>query len=637
MCGIFGVFSKDSLEPSLVAAMSEVLRHRGPDDEGFVAFRADGANDWLKGHDTPPDMASKLGLTADICQATLADHYTSILGHRRLSILDLSERGHQPMRYQDKYWIVYNGEIYNYIEVREELVQAGYTFTSNSDTEVILAAYDKWGVDCLNKFNGMWAFVLVDCDRKRVFLARDRFGVKPLYYHQAPGVFVFASEPKAIFESGLVGRLPNLAYLDAYLQTGPDESLELTAFEHIIRIKPSHYILCEVEDLKSGNFIQQQYWRLSPNPSREAFVPAKARQLADQYFDLLEDAVRVRLRADVSVGSALSGGLDSSSIVYLVNKIHAELGLVDKQKTFSCVYSKPEEKHCDESVYIDGLATKLNVKSYKIEPKWEDVPREHDQVTWAMDTPFANSSMSGWHTYKLIRKNHIKVTLEGQGADEQMAGYLGYIYIYLSSLGLPELIREARSFLTLPGALKHVVAGVVFNLLIKVGGYRVANALYRWITRCKQDLERSLNERLAQDSMTGLVNLLHYGDRVSMAHSIESRMPFLDYRLAEFLASVPACYKMHDGWTKYIARLAFDGLLPDEICWRKDKMGWPVPEKIWMGGPLKAWFRKSLQGSKLVERALAGRAEIDSDHLPRSFYYLNLAAWEKKFSVQIEV
>lgn len=637
MCGIFGIFSNDSLEPSRVAAMSEVLRHRGPDDEGFVAFRADGTSDWLKGCDTPPDMASKLGLTADICNATLVDGYTGILGHRRLSILDLSERGHQPMRYQDKYWIVYNGEIYNYIEVREELVQAGYIFTSNSDTEVILAAYDKWGVDCLNKFNGMWAFVLVDCDRKRVFLARDRFGIKPLYYHQAPGVFVFASEPKAIFEAGVVSRQPNLDYLDAYLQSGPDESSVLTAFEHIIRINPSHYIFCKVEDLISGNFIQQQYWRLLPNSSREAFQPAKAKQLADYYFNLLEDAVRVRLRADVSVGSALSGGLDSSSIVYLVNKIHAEQGLVDKQQTFSCVYSKPEEKHCDESVFIDSLATKLNVKSYKIEPKWEDVPREHDQVTWAMDTPFANSSMSGWHTYKLIQQNHIKVTLEGQGADEQMAGYLGYIYIYLSSLGLPELARESRSFLKLPGSLKHVLAGVVFNLLIKVGGYRMTNALYRWITRCNQDLGYSLNERLAQDSMTGLVNLLHYGDRVSMAHSIESRMPFLDYRLAEFLASVPACYKMHDGWTKYIARLAFDGLLPDEICWRKDKMGWPVPEKIWMGGPLKAWFRKSLHGSKLVERALAGRAEIDSDNLPRSFYYLNLAAWEKKFSVQIKV
>jgi asparagine synthase (glutamine-hydrolysing) len=635
MCGIFGFFNNDSLDPCRAAAMSEILRHRGPDDEGFVAFRVDGGTDWLKGKETPLNIAAKLGITADISQASLANQYTAILGHRRLSILDLSERGHQPMRYQDKYWIVFNGEIYNYIELREELVQAGYAFNSNSDTEVILAAYDKWGVECLSKFNGMWAFVLVDSVRDRVFLARDRFGVKPLYYHQAPGVFVFASEPKAIFESGVVGRQPNLAYLDAFLQTGPDESSEVTAFEHIVRIEPSHYIFCKAEDLKNGNFVQQQYWRLSPNLSREAFDPTKAKQLAGQYFDLLEDSVRVRLRSDVSVGSALSGGLDSSSIVYLVNKIHSELGLIDKQQTFSCVYSKPEEKHCDESVYIDDLATKLNVKSHKIEPKWEDVPSEHDQVTWAMDTPCANSSMSGWHTYKLIQKNKIKVTLEGQGADEQLGGYLGYIYIHLASLSLPELLKEAPSFLNVPGALKHVVAGVVFNLLIKLGCYRVANGLHRRITRSKRDLDRCLNERLVQDSMTGLVNLVHYGDRVSMAHSTESRMPFLDYRLAEFLATVPACYKMHDGWTKYLARLAFDGLLPDEICWRKDKMGWPVPEKLWMGGPLKSWFKKSLQDSRLVERARANRAEIDADNLPISFYYLNLAAWEKKFKVTL--
>lgn len=616
--------------------MSKFLKHRGPDDEGFLViadiptpYSGPDTPELVKKHENQNLQFKSMAINSDGCAS-------KVLGHRRLAIQDLSANGHQPMSYMDRYWIVYNGEIYNYVELRDELISMGYSFVSKTDTEIILAAYDKWGVDCLNKFNGMWAFVLVDCDSNRVFLARDRFGVKPLYYHQAPGAFVFASEPKAILESGLVGRQPNLAYLDAYLQMGPDESSEFTAFEHILRINPSHYIFCGVDDLKSGNFIQQQYWRLSPNLSREAFVPTKAKQLADQYFNLLEDAVRVRLRADVSVGSALSGGLDSSSIVYLVNKIHAEQGLIDKQQTFSCVYTKPAEKHCDESVYIDHLATKLNVKSYKIEPKWEDVPREHDQVTWAMDTPFANSSMSGWHTYKLIRQNHIKVTLEGQGADEQMAGYLGYIYVYLANLELFDLLREAGSFIRVPGSFKHVLAGVVFNLLIKVGCYRFANAIYQRITRSKQDLDRNLNERLVQDSMTGLVNLLHYGDRVSMAHSIESRMPFLDYRLAEFLASVPACYKMHDGWTKYIARLAFDGLLPDEICWRKDKMGWPVPEKIWMGGPLKAWFRKSLQGSKLVERALAGREEIEPDNLPKSFYYLNLAAWEKKFSVEIK-
>lgn len=636
MCGIFGIFGASALDLSRAQRMSQVLRHRGPDDEGFLVLNRQEALA-LKGEDTPAEVAEALQLASSITELAGAGEYTGFLGHRRLSILDLSARGHQPMQYRERYWIVFNGEIYNYIELREELVECGYRFESHSDTEVILAAYDKWGVDCQNKFNGMWGFVLYDRATNSVFISRDRFGVKPLYFFQAEGVFAFASEPKAILETGCIGPSPNLAYIDEYLRTGPDESTDRTAFQNIRRLNPSHYVHCSLDDLIHGRFVQRQYWKLNPNPSRETFNTERAQEYAATYRQILEDAVRLRLRADVTVGSALSGGLDSSSIVYLVNKIHREQGIVDKQETFSCVYSKPEEKHCDESEYIDDLAKALAVKSHKIEPCWESVPSEHDLVTWAMDTPFANSSMSGWHTYKLVQAHQIKVTLEGQGADEQMSGYLGYIYIYLSTLSLGDLIKEARAFQKVPGTTKHVLAGVVFNVLNKLGLYALSNGLYKKITKSQHNLARCLNERLAADSMTGLVNLLHYGDRVSMAHSIESRMPFLDYRLAEFLASVPACYKMHNGWTKYLARLAFDGLLPDHICWRRDKMGWPVPEKLWMTGPLKSWFWSTVNESNLVEYFLQQRGiALESDQLPTSFYYLNLAAWQKKFSVEFE-
>lgn len=636
MCGIFGILSNDALDPLYARRMSEVLRHRGPDDEGFVAFAGERIQP-LKGEDTPAEVAQKLQLTMGMLDITAHDGFSGFLGHRRLSIQDLSERGHQPMSYLDRYWIVFNGEVYNFIEIRNELQAYGYSFKSNSDTEVVLAAYDKWGVDCQRKFNGMWGFILYDKLNRNVFISRDRFGVKPFYFHQAPGIFAFASEPKAILETGLVKRSPNISYIEDFLATGPDESGERTAFQDILRINPSHYVHCSVDDLVSGHFEQRQYWTLTPNCSREKFDEEKARQYAARYLEILEDAVRVRLRADVKTGSALSGGLDSSSIVYLVNKIQREQGLHDHQETFSCVYTKPEESHCDESRYIDDLAATLTVKSHKIEPRWEDVPVEHDRVTWAMDTPFANSSMSGWHTYKLIQQNKIKVTLEGQGADEQMSGYLGYIYIYLASLSLIELAREAAAFIRVPGTAKHVAAGIVFNLLMRIGLYPAANFIYKKITKSRKDLDRCLNERLVSDSMTGLVNLLHYGDRVSMAHSIESRMPFLDYRLAEFLASVPACYKMHNGWTKYLARRAFDGLLPDHICWRKDKMGWPVPEKLWLGGPLRDWFGKTVAGSNLVSYFVSRRGgSLQSDRLPESFYYLNLAAWQEKFSVDFK-
>jgi asparagine synthase (glutamine-hydrolysing) len=635
MCGIFGLFSNSNFDLSIASRMSHALKHRGPDDEGFVVFNGDGIVP-LIGSDTPVEIAEKLSLDQGICDFLDLDKYQNFMGHRRLSIQDLSEKGHQPMQYQDRYWIVFNGEIYNFIEIRNELEMEGYYFHSTSDTEVLLAAYDKWGVSCLNKLNGMWAFVLYDRKLGEVFLSRDRFGVKPLYFFHSGEVFIFSSEPKAILETGLVKRTPNLDYLNEFLQSGPNESIEQTAYEEIFRINNAHYIHCNIDNLVSGNFSQIKYWDLKPNLSNESFDKNKASEYAKKYYEILEDAVRLRLRADVKVGSALSGGLDSSSIVYLVNKIQKEAGLLDRQETFSCVYSRLEESHCDETFYIDKVATFLKVKSHKIEPTSEALPLEHDLVVRAMDTPFANSSMSGWHTYKLIKNNKIIVTLEGQGADELLAGYLGYIYIHLSTLTFRDLIKEAIAFLKVPGTKKHIVAGILFNILNKVGLYSASDFIYRKITQAKNPLDRSLNERLVNDSMNGLVNLLHYGDRVSMAHSVESRMPFLDYRLAEFLISVPACYKMHDGWTKYLARLAFNGLLPDDICWRKDKMGWPVPEELWLSGPLKGWYDETIGDSTIVNYYINnGRVLPNSSDLPHSFYFANLAAWEKKFSVKI--
>ena len=633
MCGIFGLFSNKKIDSNCAINMSKILAHRGPDDEGFVFFNDDESIVQLKGFDTPMEVSSELNLKQHITDFKNLSSTTNFLGHRRLSILDLSSSGHQPMRYLEKYWIVFNGEIYNYIEIREELKNFGYQFNSNSDTEVILAAYDKWGCDCLNKFNGMWSFIIYDTRNKSIFISRDRFGVKPFYFHHSEGLFLFGSEPKALLESGLITTSPNLTYIKKYLISGPNESSRQTAFQDINRVEASHYIFCSLSDLLLGKFEQIKYWKLNPNCSNERFNSDVAKQLAKKYFDLLEDAVRLRLRADVKVGSALSGGLDSSSIVYLVNKIQKETNETSKQETFSCVYNKEDEKFCDETIFIDKIANILNVKSNKIEPKSKNVPIEHSHVTWAMDTPCANSSMSGWHTYKLIKEAKIKVTLEGQGADEQLAGYLGYIYIYMGNLNFLDLIKEAYSFLKMPNTFKHVCAGIIINLLIKIGFYSLANKIFIKITNSDVPLDTCLNKRLVNDSMNGLVNLLHYGDRVSMAHSVESRMPFLDYRLAEFFASIPANYKMHNGWTKYIARLAFDGLLPDEICWRRDKMGWPVPEKLWLSGPLREWFWKTIENSKLVKLFVKGK--IQSNKIPNSFYYINLASWEKMFKIRI--
>lgn len=639
MCGIFGYFQADTIPNglSVAQAMSHVLRHRGPDDEGFLLIDGNNAVVAAGGTDTAEGAwVTSTGFEprvhlGDIPPTNLPLH---VIGHRRLSIQDLSPLGHQPMCYRDRYWIVYNGEIYNHVELRAELEALDHNFRSHSDTEVLLAAYDEWGVDCLQRFNGMWSFVLYDSQTRNVFIARDRFGVKPFHYAIAGNSFVFASEPKAILGHPAVSIEPNLTYLCEYAAKGPAEYLHQTAFSGIVRLENASYIQCSIEDLIEGKFERKKFWNLTPNLSREVFDNAKADHLAAQYRTLLEDAVRLRLRADVKIGSALSGGLDSSSIVYLANKVLAEKGKRQQQETFSCVYKKPGTESCDESVFIDLLAKFLNVRSNQIEPSEENVPGEHSKMIFALDTPPENTLMSSWHTFKKVAETDVTVTLDGQGADEQLGGYLGYIHVYLAHLPLSELLGEVRAFLRVPGARKHILAGVSFNLLRRIGCSSVANRLA--IRLSGHSLGAGLNERLHLDSMTSLGTLIHYADRTSMAYSIESRMPFLDYRLAEFLASVPACYKVHGGWTKYLARLAFDGLLPDEVVWRRDKMGWPIPERFWFSHGLKAWYQSSIQYSE-VAKLLEKHVELDRtpEHAPRSLKVLNIATWERIFSVVV--
>ena len=561
MCGIAGYITKEVAEKLPLKNMTDAIVHRGPDGEG---------------------------------------HYygeSFAFGHRRLAIVDLTENGKQPMLYQDRYIITFNGEIYNHIELKEELIEAGYRFKNDTDTEVIMAAYDLWGVKCLDRFNGMWAFVLYDKENEIFFISRDRFGKKPLYYYLDNNKFVFCSEVKGIYASGLVDKAPNKNYLIKYLYDGPQEYTSETAFKDIYRFPFAHYFLGKKEQLlNQPKFIQ--YWELITNTSNERFCPKKAKVYANQYYDLLSDSVRLRLRADVKVGSALSGGLDSSSIVYLVNQQLKEQGKVELQETFSSVYKSDGTQDCDESEYIDLLANELSVHSNQIEPNGKDVPEELVKVIWNMENPPESTCMSGWHTFKRVKNAGVTVTLDGQGADEQLAGYFPYIASYLTSISIIDLYKEFFQFLKIPGTKKILI----LSFLIAHFKFIFGNCIYQGVFRVLKGREapKSLNEELKASIEKGLVTLIHYSDHVSMGHSIESRMPFMDYRLVEFLAQVPACYKMHNGWTKYLARLAFDKKLPDEICWRKDKMGWPIPESYWFQGDLKYFFESNIKSSALL-------------------------------------
>ena len=590
MCGISGIISKKRIEKEIIEPMTDTIIHRGPDGFGYY-------------------YGEKF-----------------VFGHRRLSIVDLSDAGHQPMQYLNRYVITFNGEVYNHLELRIELEKNGYLFQSHTDTEVIMASYDFWGADCLSKFNGMWAFVIYDRLKDKYFMSRDRFGKKPFYYYKDQEKFIFGSEIKVILAHPDVESKPNLKFLDSYVQNGAKEYIKETAFENIFRFDFSSYFEGSLEDIFE-NFEQNKFWEIKPNLSHEKFDEEKAKEYAKQYYELLEDAVRIRLRADVKVGSALSGGLDSSSIVYLVNKLLKEQDKEELQETFSSVYKSDGTQDCDESYFIDIMALKLGVHSNQIEPKEDEIPSQIEKMIWHLENPPDNSLMSSWHTFKLVASTDVKVTLDGQGADEQLGGYLPYLLNYISSLSIVDMFSQAKKCLQIPNSSKYVFVGLCLGLYRVLFGKKFLKFTIKNIF--KRDFETNLNKKLGIDTMGSLITLIHYADHTAMAFSIESRMPFMDYRLVEFLASVPACYKMRDGWTKYLARLAFDGKLPDEINWRKDKMGWPIPEKKWFYGNLNRWFIENIESCKLSKKL--SFKEKENKRFSNNIKRMNLSIWEKSF------
>ena len=617
MCGISGILSSNPTDLQAIQTINDVMEHRGPDGAGLMLSAGIPRDGHLPGL---IDFSPQLGVHA-------------ALGHRRLAILDLSELGHQPMVYANRYVITFNGEIFNHVELRAELEALGHRFHSHSDTEVILAAYASWGAGCLRRFNGMWAFVIIDCERRSVFIARDRFGIKPLYYYQSDDLFVFGSEIKAVMAHPRVKTAPDRDFSQRYLERGAQVRGTQTAFENIRQFPPASYVECSLSELTARPLDPRVFWSVEPNLSEEPYSETKAVELAGRYFLLLEDAVRLRLRADVKVGSALSGGLDSSSIVFLINRILREQGREEMQETFSCVYRTPGTESCDESVFINRLARALGVRSNQIEPRAEDVPSEHERMICAMDFPPESTCMSGWHTFKRVAQSEVTVTLDGQGADEQLGGYLIYWMYFFARLPLWKALASWPRMWSMPGASRPALWGLCANAAgCVVGRARALRLLQKLGYRTNPFMP--VNQILHHDLENGLRTLIHYSDRVSMAWSIESRMPFMDYRMVEFLASVPAAYKLHNGWTKYLARRAFDGKLPDEIVWRKDKVGWAIPEDFWFEGQHRDWLNRQIESPTFTawfgsaERARAQQHAVTTTLKVR---ILNLAKWYDLF------
>jgi asparagine synthase (glutamine-hydrolysing) len=632
MCGIFGSISPDGGGAAVLSKMSQILRHRGPDGEGFALVAANGGVSTFGGPDTAAEVYASTTMFAPKRPLIEEDKDARIaFGHRRLAIVDLSPLGHQPMSSADRQiWIVFNGEIYNHVELRQELESLGHQFASHSDTAVIIEAYREWGVDCLSRFNGMFALVLYDQAKDRVFLARDRFGVKPLNLWSNGRSLYFSSEIKAFLACPNFAAVPVRGLMADYLENGPSEYAVDTLFKGVRRLAAASYIFASPRDLIAGSARTVRWWALDPNPSKEPFDERKAVTYVETYRALLTDAVDLRLRADVQIGSALSGGLDSSSIVYLMAETLKRQGVADLQETFSSVYqSSPEVRAYDESSYIYEIGRLLGVSVNTIEPRAEDVPTEHAKVIWAMDTPPESTCMSGWHTFKLVQQRGVKVTLDGQGADEQLAGYFSYLpHIFHDQTLANQFkafssLRKVVPMKSAAGAWAFSLVGPLLRAKLK-GRQRAAASM----------LSGGLNRHLAHDCATNLTNLIHYGDRTSMAFSVESRMPFLDYRLAEFLTRVPEAYKMHDGWTKHPARQAMNGVLPDNVAWRKDKMGWPIPEAVWSRGPLATWFAAPARRQEEFDDLGVGaefRAALQGGRMEMRVRALNLSAWMDTF------
>ena len=639
MCGILALVSFKNHEHNLsrLDEMARMIKHRGPDDEGYALFDVESSNYRIfYGDDTPKEVIdSNLKFAPkNRCQYP-GERFSVGLVHRRLSIIDLSATGHQPMSDETgRFWITYNGEIYNFKEIREELKKLGYSFFSNTDTEVVLKSYMAWGKGCQSKFNGMWALVIWDNVEKLLWISRDRFGVKPLYYMFHDGFFIVCSEIKSIMP--ITDLPPNFQEMYAFLLDGQSEAHDETFFKNVYRFPSGYSAFYKArEGLKEIKF--DRYWELKSPTNENSFSERRLKDSSEEYYHLLKDAVRIRLFADVKVSCALSGGLDSSSITFLADQIIRENGNnTESLVTVSNVYKNEKYSDCDESSFIDSVVKSLNVKSFKSEPDDMQLREKNDYGLWCHENCHEWLSVAYLNTFEICKRNNIKVNLDGQGADETNAGYPRY---WRNAFAMQSFNKEyLTSLLFAPISYRQKIRSVFRRDGTSTPGSIIKNRFGIKINdeyRAKRVIKNnfvgiSVNEALQNSITFNLKILLRNVDSDSMANSIESRQPFMDYRLISFLNSIPSNYKLHNGWTKYLARIAFKGKLPDNIVWRKDKLGWPQPLRHWISGNFGLQAYNNIKESKFLKELL--KTDISEETLslvikqPRPFLRLyNLA------------
>ncbi|MDD5625829.1 MAG: asparagine synthase (glutamine-hydrolyzing) [Patescibacteria group bacterium] len=590
MCGIVGIFyhrNNSSVDESALIKARDTMVHRGPDDAGIY----------------------------------ISSNKILGLGHRRLSIIDLSPAGHQPMANKDETsWITFNGEIYNFIEIREELEKIGHQFKSNSDTEVVLHAYEEWGEECLNKFNGMWAFAIWDNKKQELFCSRDRFGVKPFYYYYDNQKIIFGSEIKAILEYD-IHREPNDKLIYDFLKFGILDHTDETFFKDIKKLPAASWLKIK----QNGQITIKKYWDFEISDEIDADSKINRKKNVQEFLDLFVNSVKLRLRSDVPVGSCLSGGLDSSSIVCVINNLLKKEkipNIKERQKTFSSCF---KDKRFDEREYIEEIIKNTGAEKKYIFPEPEEFLKELDHLIWHQEEPFGGTSIyAQWKVIETAGKE-VKVLLDGQGGDENLCGYRKFYIFYLR-----KLLQNHRYFSFINESVRFFSSIKILKTLnIKSGlkyfglgnNLQKADNLFNpeFLKKFKDEkiifgYQNNLGKRIKEDLTTwSLPALLRYEDKNSMAHSVEARVPFLDYRLVEKTGSLPLSFKMRNGWTKMILREAMKNILPDKIRLRKSKLGFVTPEENWFKEILKKEIESAIKNGHFISNY------INKNNLTREF------------------
>lgn len=630
MCGINGIVYSErsgrSVDERRLIAMRDILHHRGPDEAGFFIDKNVG------------------------------------LGHRRLSIVDLTS-GQQPLYSDDRsIVIVYNGEVYNHLELRPDLIERGVKFHTSSDTETILKLYEVYGADCVHHLRGMFAFAIWDSNKKELFIARDRFGVKPLYYvHDHEGSFYFASEIKALIEADAVKPELNYTALPDYL-ANHGTSGDQTLFANVNRLLPGHLLT-----LKGGSLAIKQYWDLAFEPKRSE--PSKSdNDKVAEWLELFKEAVKLRLMADVPLGMFLSGGIDSSAIAAVMSEmVHEPI------KTFSVAFA---ERDANELEYARIVANKFKTDHHEIVVSPEAFFEALPKMVWHEDEPIAHPSSIALNFVSTLAAEHVKVVLTGEGSDEGLAGYgryaktiknlqFGNIYHKTTPSILRRTVAAGIEKMPLDSKVRHKLGKSFFaieptiedlyfdnfsvfsrqrqakllsdaskDLISDADPYRAMSGYFN-----SANSQSLLDRMLYTDTKTYLHELLMKQDQMSMAASIESRVPFLDHKLMEHSATMPDTMKLRGSTTKYVLREAMKGILPDEILTR-GKMGFPVPIGKWFRGPFKYLIDEYVLSEQSLGRGIfnadyvkeiVARHMQGENHDERLWALVNFELWQRIF------